>query len=253
MGVVISCCNMKGGCGKTTSTIELAACFKQMGYKVLAADLDQQANLTEYVSADPFGRGIYEALSDDIPVKDIIQHTDEFDVISGSDKLSKADKTFSDPLDVLKLKKVLKDVSDDYDIILIDNNPARNVLLNMSYIASDYIIIPAEAEEGSIKGIRSVFEDLEKFRQADWADAEILCIILSKFERTGMHKYMLDKISECVKEEGSEAPVFTVRKSIAANECKTEGTSMQVGKHSSKPAEDYRHIADEIIKMITED
>ena len=253
MAIVISCCNMKGGCGKTTSTIELAACFRQLDYKVLAVDLDQQANLTEYTSADPFVKGIYDVLSDDIPCSSVIQHTEEFDVLAGSDKLSKADKTFSDPLDVLKLKKVLKSVSDDYDFILIDNNPARNVLLNMSYIASDFVIIPAEAEEGSLKGIRSVYDDLKKFRQAEWTNADVVCVILSKFERTGMHKYMLEKIQECIAAEDSTAQVFTVRKSIAANECKTEGTSMQIGKHNSKPAEDYRHIADELIKKFTEE
>lgn len=250
MAIIISIALQKGGTGKTSTTIELAACMKAKGYKVLAVDLDQQANLSEYTSADSSKPGIYEVLSGTNSLKDVIQHVPEFDVVSSSSKLSKADREFSDALDVLKLKKSLRSVNEDYDFIFVDLNPARNVLLNMAYVASDYIIIPAEAEEGSLQGIKAIFHDLQRYKDDGFSEADILGVILTKYEKTGMHAYMQDKISELLKEYCPNAFLLTVRKSIVANEAKSEQTSMQVGKHNSKPAEDYRTIADEILKIV---
>lgn len=250
MAIVISIANQKGGVGKTTSSIELGACFQKKGYKVLLIDLDQQANLSRYTSANVSADGIYNVLKGEADIAEAIQHTNEFDVLSASEELSKADKEFGGYRDALILKKSLRPINDIYDIILIDNNPARNRLLDMTYIASDYIIIPAEAEEGSIYGIRAIFKDLKAFKEDGFSDAEILGVILTKVEKTGMHEYGEEQIKEVLSSEDSDAFVMKVRKSIVANEVKSEGTSMQAGKKLSKPAADYRIIADEILKRI---
>ena len=250
MAIVISIANQKGGVGKTTTSIELAACFQEKGYKTLVIDLDQQANLTRYTAANPAANGIYHVLKGTADIQDAIQHTEEFDVLCASEELSKADKEFGGYRDALTLKKVLKPVNDIYDFILIDNNPARNRLLDMTYIASDYIIIPAEAEEGSIYGIKAIFKDLKAYKDDGFADADILGVILTKVEKTGMHEYGEELIREALKEEHSDAFLMKVRKSIVANEAKSEGASMQAGKRTSNPAADYRSIAAEILKRI---
>ena len=248
--IVIALSNQKGGVGKTTSTIELAACFKNLGYKVLAIDLDQQKNLSAYISADTYGVGIYDVLKKDISVLDAIQILPEFDVLSSSAELSKADKEFGEALDVMRLRDVLAPLDNIYDIVLIDNNPSRNILLNMTYIAADYIVIPSEADDGSVMGIESIIDDMNKYIQAGWSKAKLLGVILTKYEKTGMHKYGLSNIHELLDSKAPEAFVKLVRKSIAASECKSEGTSMQLGKTTSKPAEDYRNIADTILNII---
>ena len=247
---VIAVANQKGGVGKTTSAIEIAACLTKREYKVLAIDLDQQANLTRYLGADATDDGIYKVLKREIKIKDAIVHTDEYDIIPSSGALSKASKEFGDAKDILLLRAVLRDIENDYDYVVIDCGPARDVLLNMSYIASDYIIIPAEAEEGSIAGIQAIFDDLQSYHEIGWSNAEVLGIILTKFEKTGMHSYIQTRIAEVLEENKSDAKVWLVRKSIAASEAKSEETSMQVGKKSSKPAIDYRTLTDEIIDLI---
>ncbi len=253
MAIKISISNQKGGVGKTTTAIELAAALKAKGYDVLAIDLDQQANLTRYTGLSTKGLGIYDVLKDKegtLNIKDIIRSADEFDVLTASDSLSSADKEFGAALDIMRLKKALKSINDDYDFIIIDNNPARNVLLNMTYIASDYIIIPAEAEEGSILGIKAIFKDLNDYKKEEWSDAEILGVILTKYERTGMHGYGEEQIKEFLDEEIPDAFLIKVRKSIVASECKSERISMQKGKASSKPAKDYKDVVEEIIKRV---
>ena len=247
---VLAVANQKGGVGKTTSAIELAACLTQREYKVLAIDLDQQANLTRYLGADATDNGIYKVLKREIKTKDAIVHTDEYDIIPSSGALSKAPKEFGDAKDILLLRAVLRDIEKDYDFVVIDNGPSRDVLLNMSYIASDFLIIPAEAEEGSIAGIQSIFDDLKSYHEIGWSNAEVLGIILTKYEKTGMHEYIQERIREVLTENQSDAKLWLVRKSIVASEAKSEETSMQAGKKNSKPAIDYRNLTDEIIDMI---
>jgi chromosome partitioning protein len=122
----------------------------------------------------------------------------------------------------------------------------------MAYIAADYIIIPTDADDGSVNGIRSVFSDLNEYREAEWSDAEVMGVIFTRSENTGMHKYQEDKIRDILKEKAPDAFLMRVRKGIAATECKTEGGSMQAGKKYSNPAVDYRRISEEIIRRLTE-
>ena len=251
MAIIISIANQKGGVGKTTTAIELASCFSSRDYKTLAIDFDQQSNLTKYTGLKPGIKGIYEVLKGEVKdIHKVIVKAEEFDVIAASQKLSKADKEFGDALEILKLKKVLKALDDDYDFIIIDSNPSRNVLLNMAYVATDYIIIPAEAEEGSMDGIKSIYNDLKDYKSQDWSSAEVLGVILTRVERTGMHAYAAEEIKEFLQKEDPEAFFMTVRKSIAASEAKSERVSMQSGKTYSNPAMDYRKIADLIIARL---
>ena len=252
MSVILSVCNMKGGVGKSTSAIELSACFKNRGYSVLAIDLDQQTNMTKYVGGfSDSEKNIFHVLTKDVDIKDAIQHTNEFDIIPGSEELSKAGKVLGDAKDVLALKQVLKNIDDDYDFIVIDNAPARDVLLNMSFVVADFLIVPCEAEEGSLNGLRYILKDLQSYKDIDWSGAELMGVIITKYEKTGMHEYGIEQIKEILAEQAPKAKVWTVRKSIVASEAKSEEVSMQTGKKSSKPAIDYREIADDIIDSVT--
>lgn len=249
MSVKIALANQKGGVGKTTSTIELAACFKNMGYSVLVVDLEQQCDTTKICGGNPFLPGIYEVLKGKAKIKEVIQKTPDFDLLSASEALSNADLEFKEALDVLLLKKVLEEkqdgesIDDIYDFVIIDSNPGRNKLLNMIYIASDYILIPTDADEGSIAGIKRLFEDLKGYHDAKWSNAEIIGIIFGRYENTGMHKYAEEYIRQILESYNSRAFLMRVRKCIAATECKTERTSMQQGKRYSNAAVDYRAIA----------
>lgn len=251
MAVKIALANQKGGIGKTTSSIELAACFQNRGYKVLLVDLEQQCDTTKYSGGNMFLPGAYDAIKGTVPIKDAIQHVDEYDLLASSPALSNSDVEFSNPTDVLKLRKVLKDINDDYDFILMDTNPGRNKLLNMAYIASDYVLIPAEADDGSVDGIRAIFKDLDEYKEAEWTDSEVLGVIYCRYEQTGQHRFQEEEIHKLLKERNSDAFVMSVRKCIQATEAKSEGTSMQKGKKNCTAARDYRNIADTIIEIMT--
>lgn len=248
----IAIANQKGGVGKTTTSIELAASLSTEGKKVLLIDFDQQCNMTKYVGIDSEPPTINEVLHGDSPIADAIRKLDLYDVIPASTALSAADRSFTDAADIFLLQDALEIIRDDYDYnyVIIDNSPARNILLNMAYIASDYVLIPTECDAGSLDGILAVNTDLRKFREGRHAfsKARIMGFILTKYERTTMHSDSYKELEDMRDVIEPDAFIMTVRKSIVASETKVIQKSLQEADKYSKPAIDYRKIAEEVIR-----
>lgn len=252
MAITISMINQKGGCGKTRSAIEFAACFSKLHYKVLLVDMDQQANASTYSNANIKAPGVYEAITQSIDPKTIIQKTPEYDILVGSEALSTVDAFFAnDPRGVLRLKKITRALNDDYDFIILDTAPGRNLLMNMAYIASDFVVIPAEAKDGSVDGIKKVIVDVKNYNEDDLTRAQILGVVVTRCnEQTGLYKYEIERIQELLDAYLPGTFCMRVRESVAAGEAEAERQSMQLGKHSSNPAIDYREITEHILNQI---
>ena len=249
--VVIAIVNQKGGVGKTTTVIEIAHILSEDGYRVLAIDFDSQANFTTYLGEDKTSdNNIFRVLNADIPVEDAIKHVDGYDFICGSKALSKSDKTFIEYDDVFLLSDVLESVRDKYDFVLIDNGPSRSTLLTMSYVASDYIVVPCSCDDGGTDGVEEVYNDLQEMRSARHtiSHARILGIILTAYEKTNMHADAWDRIEQLQNNIEEKPFIDKVRKAITVSEAKTARESLQQYDKYSNPAMDYRRIVKEIIE-----
>ncbi|WP_026511236.1 MULTISPECIES: ParA family protein [unclassified Butyrivibrio] len=252
MGKVLGIVNQKGGVGKTTSTIELAAAFVAQKKKVLVIDLDQQGNLSKYVNADLSKPTIFDVLQAESATIDAIQKCGTFDVIASSKELSKADRTFTEYQDLFLLEDVIKPIKDNYHFILIDNGPSRSTLLTMAYVASDGIVIPTEADDGSIDGIWEVHNDLVTYRDGAHpvSHAKIELLLLNKYENTVMHQNAKEALQDISSEISDNPLVETIRKSIIASESKSFRQSIQEYSPKNNAAEDYRSVAKKLVRRM---
>lgn len=254
---IISIANQKGGVGKTTTTIEIGYCLANQKKKVLLIDFDQQANLTKYLNIDST-YDITKIMDGEISVSKAIQSADAVDVLAASGELSKADKKYTDANDIYLLEDICKLADEEvgYDYILIDNSPARNILLTMSYVASDYIIVPTECDEGAVDGIMAIEQDVSKLRDGrhPFSHAKIIAIILNKYEKTTMHNVALETIEALASERISGKPIVgKIRKSIRVSECKTMKLSLQRYEWGNNVASDYRKIVKKIVGRLKKD
>lgn len=250
--LVFSTAIEKGGTGKTTTAVELLACFADKGYKCLGIDLDQQRDLSMYVNADLSASGIYEALIVEKEVHEVIQHLSFCDLIPASAKLSKADKAFVDEDDELLLREIIKPLKEEYDVIIIDGEPGRSILTRMQAIASDYYIVPCDSDKGSMAGLIDLHKDLNRFRSKNETKAVISHIVQIRKERSTSVKLKEEElintyIPELSKAQNFEIAYVGIAKSTVCSDVKDIGMSVQEFAFTNSVAKDYRTLTKDII------
>ena len=198
---VISVANNKGGVGKTTSSLNLAAELGRLGRNVLLVDLDPQASLTIYLRFDPeeFEKSAYHLITRKCTAKEVIVRTEleNVDLIPSSIDLSIAEieiVPFINREHVLR--EALKEVVNYYDYIIIDNMPSLGILTVNSLMASDYVIVPVEPSFLSYKGleiINNTLNDIKKYNEK----ISFLGTIITMYDpRTQHARIIVDRIQK---------------------------------------------------------
>lgn len=166
---IIAITNQKGGVGKTTTTVNLAASFGATKRRVLLVDFDPQGNATSGsgINKEKIELSVADVLLDLAPITDVIQNTQVgYDVLPANSQLITAE------IQLLKLnareyflQNRLKTVSDNYDYIFIDCPPALNILTVNALVAANSVIIPMQCEYYALEGIASLIKTIENLRQ----------------------------------------------------------------------------------------
>jgi chromosome partitioning protein len=252
MATTICIVNQKGGVGKTTTTIELAATLTEMEKKVLVVDLDQQSNISFYTMLDDgeeIKNTVWEVLKGDCLTAEAIVKSKYYDLLPASKALSNAEVQFRGGDSIFLLADILEEVQETYDYIVIDTNPARNILLNMAYLASDKAIIVSESDKGSIEGLLEIIRDIKKMQNSKHMSVkvQIAGFVLNKMENTTMHKMGLETLEKIKEQEGlNDAWVLPVKKTIKISECKEVGVPLQDYAYFTDTAQEFRMIAHRI-------
>jgi chromosome partitioning protein len=247
LGQVIAFANQKGGVAKTTTTLNLAVAFTEMGHSVLAIDLDPQGNLTmsQGMNPDNVERSMFDVLVHAVPIEDVI-HRAEVDVAVSSIDLAGAELALSSMIGRERaLQKALFPVRSKYEYILIDTPPSLGLLTINALTAADSVIVPVQCEYLSLRGLVQLEGTLSMIRENLNPSVEIRGILPTMFDSRTLHSR---EAIEMLKENFGDLVFDTrIRKTIRYAEAPVQGSSVLKYEPSGPAAEAYRELAKEVL------
>ncbi len=244
MAETIAVLSLKGGTGKTTTVRTLADVFRRLGLDVLAIDLDPQGNLSDYFDVAPDAS---PTIADVLAGQAKAKAASHDGVIPASPILAEVERSMSGKMGrELVLRKALKDVRKEHDLILVDCPPALGLLTINGLVAADWALVSSEAQYFALRGVEGALEVVEQAKEFYNPDLEWLGVVLNIADMRTVHsREAFEQLKEHYGEKVFES---VIRSSIAYAESAEKAVSIL--DHRADLAADYLALADEILQRI---
>ena len=244
MAETIAVLSQKGGTGKTTSVRTLADVFHRVGLRVLAVDLDPQGNLSDYFDVDPQAT---PTVGDVLAGRAKSREAVHGDVLPANLSLAEAELALAGKMGrELTLKRALKDVKKDYDIVLLDCPPTLGLLTVNALVAADWALLTAEAQYFAMQGVEQALEVIELARDSLNPDLEWLGVVFNIADMRTVHSR--EAYAQLKEEFGDKLFETTIRSSIAYAE--SAERALSILDHRPDLGEDYVALADELLERL---
>ncbi|MFT4697723.1 MAG: chromosome partitioning protein [Flavobacteriaceae bacterium] len=254
MGKIIAIANQKGGVGKTTTTINLAASLGVLEKKVLLIDADPQANASSGLGIDveKVEKGTYRLLEHSTSAKEAIISTNSpnVDIIPAHIDLVAIEIELVDKKNrEYMLKEAIKDIIDDYDYILIDCAPSLGLLTLNALTAAHAVLIPIQCEYFALEGLGKLLNTIKSVQKVHNPDLDIEGLLLTMYDS---RLRLSNQVVEEVKKHFDKMVFKTIiQRNVSLGEAPSYGESIISYDASSKGANNYLSLAQEIIKKNT--
>jgi chromosome partitioning protein len=244
MAAIVSVLSQKGGTGKTTAVRTLADVFRRVDLRVLAIDLDPQGNLSDYLDVDPDAS---PTIGDVLAGRAKVRAAVHDGIVPANLGLAEAELALGGKMGrELALKKALRELRDDYDLIMIDCPPALGLLTVNALVASDHALISAEAQYFSLQGVEQALEVIELARENLNPDLQWLGVVLNITDmRTRHSREAFDSLRQHF---GEKLLDTTIRASIAYAESAERAVSIL--DYRPDLGADYLTVAEELLKRL---
>lgn len=250
MGKVICIANQKGGVGKTTTAINLAASLAVAEKKTLLVDIDPQGNATSGlgVRRGEDSPNIYHALIDQVPAKDLLRNT-ELDFLkvipSNIDLIGAEIELVSFPNRELRLKSSLSEIREDFDFVIIDCPPSLGLITVNSLTAADSVLITLQCEYYPMEGLSQLLKTIDLIKNHFNPNLKIEGILLTMFDRRNNISH---QVSEEVRKHFEDLVFKTViPRNVRLSESPSFGKPIILYDANSRGAETYLELAKEVM------
>lgn len=247
MGIILAVVNQKGGVGKTTTAVNLAAALKELGKQVLVCDFDSQANATSGFGVDKrkVKYTTYDVTINGVEAKKAIVKTEFGDILPSSSDLAGASvELIGEDFREGRLKQSLHSLRETYDLILIDCPPSLEMLTLNGLCAADAILVPVQCEYYALEGLSDLMATLRQVKRKMNPRLEIFGVVLTMFD--GRTNFSTQVAQEVRKHFPGKVFASVIPRNVRLAEAPSHGIPVTAYDKLSRGAAAYRELAKEV-------
>lgn len=247
---IISIINQKGGVGKSTTAVNLAAALGELGKKILIVDFDPQGNSTSGlgIEKEELEQCVYDALLNDVPAENLLiqANCNNVTVIPATIQLAGAEiELVSAMARETRLKELLEPVQENYDFVFIDCPPSLGLLTINALTAADSVLIPIQCEYYALEGVTKLLESMRMVKSKINKGLEVFGVLLTMYDsRTSLANQVVDEVKQYF---GDKVFNTLIPRTVKISEAPSFGMSVIQYAPQNKGAQSYMELAEEVI------